>query len=68
MEIMTAVQRGSNVYVYNEKKQQIFYRFAGIGPGDGLKGYTSSTVSIQRGHYIYTYNQDGCQIGAKFVR
>ncbi len=68
MEILTAVQQGSNVYVYNEKKQQIFYRFAGIGPSDGLKGYTSNTVSIQRGHYIYTYNQEGCQIGAKFVR
>ena len=68
MEILTAVQRGSNVYVYNAKKQQIFYRFAGIGPSDGLKGFTDSTVSIQRGCYIYTYNQKGYQIGAKIVR
>ena len=65
MAIGNAVQRGSFVYVYNEKNQQIFTQSAGNGPKDGLKGYTNSTVNIQRGSFIYTYNEKGQQIGTQ---
>ena len=61
MAIANAVQRGSFVYVYNEKNQQIFTQSAGSGPNDGLKGYTSGNVNIQRGSFIYTYNEKGQQ-------
>ena len=68
MAIANAVQRGSIVYVYNEKNQQIFMQPAGSGPNDGLKDYTSSTVNIQRGSIIYTYNEKGQQIGMQPAR
>lgn len=62
MAIGNAVQRGSWVYVYNEKNQQIFIQPAGNGPNDGLKGYTSSTVNIQRGSWwIPTTKRDNRQ-------
>jgi len=59
MPIANAVQRGSFVYVYNEKGHTMFTQGAGSGPNDGLKGYTSSSVNIQRGAFIYTYNEKG---------
>ena len=68
MAIGNAVQRGGFVYVYNEKNQQIFTQSAGSQPGDGLKGYTSSTVNIQCGGFIYTYNERGQQIGTTSAR
>jgi hypothetical protein len=68
MAIANAVQRGSTVYVYNEKNQQIFAQSAGSGPNDGLKGYTGSSVSIQRGSTIYTYNEKGQQTGGVSAR
>jgi len=68
MAIANAVQRGSTVYVYNEKNQQIFTQSAGSGPNDGLKGYTGSSVNIRRGSTIYTYNEKGQQIGTQPAR
>ena len=59
MAIANAVQRGSTVYVYDEKGRNIFTQFAGSGPNDGLKGYTGNSVNIQRGNTIYTYNDKG---------
>lgn len=67
MAIANAVQRGSTVYVYNEKNQQIFTQHAGTGPKDGLKGYTSSSVNIQRGSTIYSYNEKGQQTGTQYA-
>ena len=64
MPIANAIQRGSVVYVYNEKNHQIFVKGVGQGPKDGLKGYTSQSVNIQQGSVIYTYNEKGSQIGA----
>lgn len=64
---MNAVQRGHTVYVYNEKNQQIFTKFAGLGPNDGLKGYTGSSVNIQLGRTIYTYNEKGQQTATTFA-
>ena len=68
MAIANAVQRGSLVYVYNEKNQQIFSKSAGSGPKDGLKGYTSGSVNIQVGSLIYTYNEKGQQVGSTSAR
>jgi hypothetical protein len=49
MPIATAVERGSFVYVYDEKGRQILTITAGNKPEDGLTGYTSTTVSVRRG-------------------
>lgn len=61
MAIGNAVQRGSFVYVYDEKGRQLCTVSAGSGPNDGLKGYTSSTVNVRRGAFIYTYDEKGRQ-------
>ena len=63
MPIANAVQRGSTVYVYNEKNQQLCTLSAGSGPNDGLKGYTGSSINIKQGSIIYTYNEKGQQTG-----
>jgi len=62
MPISTAVQRGSTVYVYNEKNIQI-----GMHSGE-LHGYSGSTVSIKRGSTIYTYNENNMQISMQSTR
>lgn len=62
MAIGSAIQRGLNVYVYNEKGVQI-NSFALGNSSDCLKGYTATTVTIQRGQYIYTFDEKGRQIG-----
>lgn len=59
MAIASAVEKNGNVYIYNEKGGVIAAVHAGTGPNDGLKGYTSSTVSIRRGFYVYIYNDKG---------
>ena len=61
MAIGSAVQRGSFVYVYDEKGRQLTALPAGSGPEDGLKGYTGATVSIRRGSFIYTHDERGRQ-------
>jgi len=61
MAIGNAVQKGSFVYVYDEKGKQIATISAGSGKDDGLKGYTASTVNIKRGSFIYTYDEKGRQ-------
>ena len=64
MAIGTAVQRGSFVFIYNEKSQQIASVPAGMGPGDGLVGFTATTVSVRRGSLVFLYNERGMQIGS----
>ncbi len=68
MAIGNAVQRGSFVYVYDEKGRQLSALSAGGGPADGLKGYTGSTVSIRRGAFIYTYDERGRQLSSTSAR
>jgi len=63
MAIASAVPRGSSVYVYDEKGRQLFSISAG-GPGEGLQGYTASTVSIRLGSSIYVYDEKGRQISS----
>ena len=62
MAIGSAVQRGSYVYVYDEKGRQLAMIPAGHGPQDGLKGYTGTTVSVRRGGYVYTHDEKGRQL------
>ena len=57
--IATAVERGSFVYVYNDKGTIITTLNSGSGPKDGLVGYTGSSVSVRRGSVIYVYNANG---------
>ena len=59
MAIGSAVQRGSLVYVYDEKGRRLTSLLAGQVLKDGLQGYTSSTVSVRRGSLIYTYDERG---------
>lgn len=66
-EIVTAVQRGSQVYVYGPNQRQLCAVFAGNGPDDGLKGFTSTSVSVRRGNMIYVYNAKGQQVSSVFA-
>jgi hypothetical protein len=61
MAIGNAVQRGTYVYVYDEKGHQLCAIATGGAPQDGLTGYTSSTVNVRRGSYIFTYDEKGRQ-------
>ena len=54
--IQTAIQKGSQVYVYNEKNCTLFIK-EGI-----LMGYTSQSVSIKKGNSVYTYNDRGTTV------
>jgi hypothetical protein len=64
MAIGSAVQRGSLVYVYDEKGRRLTSLLAGEGPKDGLHGYTSSTVSVRRGLLIFTYDERGRRLSS----
>jgi hypothetical protein len=68
MGIGNAVQKRGMVYVYDEKGRQTAVLGAGSRSGDGLKGYTNSTVNVQRGPLIYTYDEKGRQLGAVRMR
>lgn len=66
-DIVTAVQRGSQVYVYGQGQRQLCAIYAGNGPNDGLHGFTSSSVSVRRGRNICTYDAQGRQISSTFA-
>jgi hypothetical protein len=68
MSIGSAVQKGSFVCVYDEKGRPLCSVAAGNGKDDGLKGYTSSTVSIRMGSFILTYNEKGRLVYSKPAR
>lgn len=57
-QIANVVQRGNFAYAYDAKGLQLFT----ISAGDGITGFTQSTVSIRRGNFIHTYNEKGLQI------
>lgn len=48
--IVTAIQKGTTVYVYGAGNRLLFTQ------GGTLQGYTSGSVSIRRGNTIYTYS------------
>ena len=64
MAIGNAVQKGSMVYIYDERSRQL----ASVSAGDGLQGYTGSTVSVKRGSMVYTYNERGQQVSMTSAR
>ena len=68
MAIGNAVQKGSYVYIYDEKGRQTTSLSAGSGKDDGLKGYTSSTVNIRKGSYIYSFDARGRQLSMTSAR
>jgi hypothetical protein len=53
MAIGNAVERDHFVYVYDEKGHHLTTLFAGNGPEDGLKGYTSTTVNVRLGACVH---------------
>ena len=57
-QIASVVQRGNFAYAYDAKGLQIFT----ISAGDGIAGFTQSTVSIKRGNFIHIYNEKGLQV------
>ena len=68
MAIGSAVRRGNQVYVHDERGSQLAMLHAGSGPQDSLKGYTGAAVSIQRGAYVYTYDEKGKQLSMTLAR
>jgi|LakMenEpi03Aug12_release.lakeMendotaPanAssembly.Ray.scaffolds.fasta_scaffold5646591_1 hypothetical protein len=68
MAIANAVQQGAWGYVYNETTQQLFTQSAGSGHHDGLKGYSSDSVTIHRGSWLYSTNDYGQQTGTSAVQ
>ena len=65
MAIGNAMERNSYVYIYDEKGRQVASIPCGTESGNGLKGYSSTTVNVQRGGYIYTYNERGVKIASR---
>lgn len=59
MAIATAVERGHAVYIYDERGNTICVLSGGSTARDGLRGFTSGTVSIQVGSAIYVYDERG---------
>lgn len=51
--IGSAQQKGSTVYVYNERGNLLFTK------NGELQGFTATTVTIRSGHTLYTYNDRG---------
>jgi hypothetical protein len=68
MPIATAVQRGTLVYVYDEKGRHLMTIPAGHKPEDDLVGYTSTTVSVRRGGVVYTYDEKNRLISTHSAR
>ena len=64
MPIGSAVQRGSTVYIYDEKGRQI----GSVPAGDGLQGYASGSVSVKSGSRIIIYDEKGRQTGSAPAR
>ena len=67
MPIGNVIERGSTIYVYDEKGRQMFVKTKGGGPNDGLQGYTSTTVNIRHGSSVYTFNDKGSQVAVKIA-
>jgi hypothetical protein len=67
MPIGSAIERGSTIYVYDERGRTLFTKSKGSRPTDGLQGYTGSTVSVRSGSTVYTYDEKGRTLNTKSV-
>jgi len=56
-------QKGSSVYVYDEKGRQLCVK--SMGRSDSIIGYTSQTFTIKKGNSIYIYDEKGRQTSVK---
>jgi hypothetical protein len=63
MGIATAVQRGTFVLAFDDDGRMLCSIPVGMRPGDGLKGFTSSAISIQCSNRIHVFDQSGREIG-----
>jgi len=63
--IGSALERGSQIVVFDEHGRTLFSKSKGSGPNDGLLGFTGSTVTARYGSIIYTYGENGQTIYAK---
>lgn len=68
MPIGNAIQKGQWVYVYDEKGHKTATISTGTHPGDGLMGYTSSSVNVRAGDFIYSYDERGHKTGTKSAK
>jgi hypothetical protein len=59
MAIGTAVQNGKIISIYDEKGRRLTNLSIGSGPKDGLRGFTSATVSVRFGTVINIYDEKG---------
>ncbi len=59
--IGNALQKGSTVYVYDEKGRTLYTK------SGELAGYTGSTVSIKVNNTLYTYDERGLKKYSKSV-
>ena len=60
MAISKAIQKGTLIYIYDEKgRQQTSISSVGCQPNDGLQGYTPDAVHVRKGTLIYAYNEKG---------
>ena len=62
LSIGMAVQRGSTVYVYDERNHTLWTR------SGELQGYTGTTVNIKIGSSIYMYDEHNHCIGSRSAR
>ena len=65
MAIGSAIERGSLIYVFDERGSTLFAKAKGAGPKDGLVGFTSSSVTIRFGGAIYTFGENGMTLYAE---
>lgn len=64
MAIGHAEERGTNVYIFDDKGKQLIW--IPMGSNDKLVGFTSTTVSIKKGPNTYIYDEKGKQIKILF--
>ncbi|WP_104759934.1 hypothetical protein [Helicobacter bizzozeronii] len=59
MAIASAVQKGTRVYVYDEKNHMMFYK--DVGKDGKLIGYTANCLTLKIGQNIYTFDEKNHQ-------
>jgi hypothetical protein len=65
MAIGSAIERGSYIFVYDQRGTTLFSKTRGNGPNDGLLGFTGSTVTMRYGSVISTYDEKGMTLYSK---
>jgi hypothetical protein len=65
MAIASAIEGGSQIFVYDERGLMLFTKPKGAGPDDGLLGFTSSSVTVRSGSIATTYGPTGQMIYTK---